>query len=167
MTEEGFVLTGALNTDQTGESPSYKTAKQSVTIKADIPDDVASDIVNVRAITSLDGTTEQFATVDIKITCENASGVLSTYQATDIRINANFERNVVTLARDIPMFGADKQGNTLKVVVSRNPATSGSTDPYFNSIVFHSLDVQYDRSSIKGKSQSSNFGGASRTRRTF
>ena len=47
------------------------------------------------------------------------------------------------------------------------PTIHNHSDPYFNSIVFHDLDVKYVKASTKGKSKSSNFGGSSRTKRTF
>ena len=167
LTEEGFILSGAVNVDQTGESPTYKTEKHTVTVKSTIRDDVANNIVYVNGIVSLAGTTTQFASVDVKVTCENASGVISTFEKKDIRIHGNTERGLVSLVKGVPMKGADKPNNTIKIEISRHPATSGSVDPFLNSIVFHSVDVKYSRASVKGKSKSSNFGGASRQRRTF
>ena len=167
ITEEGFTLSGAVNVDQSGESPSYKAEKHTVTVKSTVRDDVANNVVYVNGVYSLSGTETQYASVDVKITCSNASGVVSTFEKKDIIIQANKERGVCSLIKGVSMKGADRPNNTLKIEISRHPATSGSTDPFLNSIVFHSIDVKYSRASVKGKSKSSNFGGASRQRRTF
>ena len=70
------------------------------------------------------------------------------------------------MVEGVSMKGANKPNNVLKVEISRHPATSGSVDPFVNSVVFHEIDIKYVKASIKGKSKTSNF-GASRRKRTF
>lgn len=145
MTVDGFVLAG-INDPEVGAQG--ETHKHSTNVR--VPNDVATGIINVDGIITLESITGGgSAVITTTVSCKETGASVS--QTTTVAQGAN--RKSTTLVNNRFLDGAGTPGNTINIEVSRKPAQGSDTAGY-QSLTVHTLSLRLRRNSVAGQAQS-------------
>lgn len=145
MTVDGFILAGINDPEVGAQGESHK---HSTNVR--VPNDVATGIINVDGIISLESITGGgSAVITTTVSCRETGASVS--QTTTVAQGA--DRKSTTLVNNRFLDGAGTAGNTINIEVSRKPAQGSDTAGY-QSLTVHTLSLRLRRNSVAGQAQS-------------
>tara|TARA_R100000479_G_C6325796_1_gene179527 strand:+ start:81 stop:728 length:648 start_codon:yes stop_codon:yes gene_type:complete len=145
ITSDGFVLAGITDPETGAQGERHKHS-----INVRVPNDVATGIINVDTILSLESITGGgSAVITTTVSCQETGASVSQ----DTTITQGTARQSTVILNNRFLDGAGTAGNTINIEISRKPA-QGSDSAGYQSLTVHTVSLRLRRNSLQGEAGS-------------